>query len=259
VFSLPHREKLRQLLVGRAEADDRLVAAAVTGSRAEGREDRWSDIDLYLGVRDDVPVAEVLEDWSAFIYEHLDALHHFDLTSAIARYRAFVLGDGLEVDLGFAPAADFGPVGDGQFDVLFGAAGPRRPAPPNTDYLVGMVWHHVLHARAAIERGTLWRAEHWITSTRDVLLSLASIRHGLPHTYARGADALPAEVLDPVHATLVRELTVAEVVRALRAVTRIAVTELAYANPDVATRLSPLLNRAGVEELNAGVEGESHR
>jgi hypothetical protein len=92
-----------------------------------------------------------------------------------------------------------------------------------------------------------------------VVLSLASIRHGLPHTYACGADALPAEVLDPVHATLVRELTAAEVVRALRAVTRIAVTELAYANPDVAVRLSPLLNRAGVEELNAGVEDKSHR
>ena len=241
MFTATRREEMRRQLLERAEDDGRIVAAAVTGSRAEEREDRWSDIDLYFGIDDVVPPDAVLEDWSTHLYEELGAVHHFRLASGPAVYRAFVLDDGLQVDVGFVPAEQFGPVGEGAFDVVFGSAGPRRPMPPDTDFLVGMIWHHVLHARAAIERGTLWRAEYWLTSLRDVVLTLASIRHGLPHTYARGADALPLEITAAVRETLVRELTAAELSRALAAATGVAMTELSFAAPELAGRLRPVL------------------
>jgi hypothetical protein len=241
VFSVTRRDQLRRHLIERAEDDDRIVAAAVTGSRAEGREDRWSDIDLYFGVRDGVPLDAVVEDWSAHLHAHLGAVHHFRLSSGPAVYRAFILDDGLQVDLGFVPAAAFGPVGEGAFDVVFGSAGPRRPMPPDEDYLVGMVWHHVLHARAAVERGALWRAEYWLTSLRDVVVTLASIRHGLPHSHARGADALPGEITAAMERTLVRELTPPELSRALKAATELALQELSFVAPDVADPLRAVL------------------
>ena len=108
-----------------------------------------------------------------------------------------------------------------------------------------MAWHHVLHARASIERGELWRAEHWISAARDVVLSLASVRHGLPHTYARGADALPGEVTAPLHGTLLRALNPAEARRALDAVTDVVLRELSHAAPDVAASLATAVRDRG--------------
>ena len=240
MFSQSRRAALREQLLERADRDDRLVGAAITGSRAEGREDEWSDIDLFFGVRTGVPVAEVVDEWSRYCYAHLGAVHHFVLASGPATYRAFLLRDGMQVDLGFAPVEQFGPVGPGAFDVRFGRPAPRRPTPPDTDFLVGMVWHHVLHARAAIERGRLWAAEHWISALRDVTLTLASIRHGLPYSYARGADDLPTVVTGPLRASLIRNLTAPEARRALLAGTAAALAELPHVDPAMADSLGAL-------------------
>lgn len=78
------RHDVRGRLLARARDDDRIVGAAITGSAARDAEDRWSDIDLFLGVADGVPVATALSDWSAFAYRELGALHHFDLQSGPA-------------------------------------------------------------------------------------------------------------------------------------------------------------------------------
>jgi hypothetical protein len=243
VFSESRREALREHLLERAGRDDRLSGAAITGSRAEGTEDMWSDIDLFFGVRTGVPIADVVDEWSRFCYGHLGAVHHFVLPFGPTIYRAFLLDDGLQVDLGFTPEEQFGPVGSGAFDVRFGRPAPRRPTPPDTDFLVGMVWHHVLHARAAIERGRLWAAEHWISALRDVTLTLASIRHGLPYTYARGADDLPAVVTEPLRASLLRDLTTTEARRALLAGTAAALAELPHVDPAMAERLGALFQQ----------------
>ena len=50
VFTVSERDELRRDLVDAAETDPRVVGAALTGSAAVGREDRWSDIDLALSV-----------------------------------------------------------------------------------------------------------------------------------------------------------------------------------------------------------------
>jgi len=243
VFSPEDRDRLRRRLLDRAGADPRLTAAAVTGSRAEGREDRWSDIDLFFGVRG--PVEAALEEWTAFAYGDLAALHHFELRSGPATYRAFLLDDGLQVDLGFTPAASFVPTGDGAFHAVFGTAGPRQPRPPDVGFLVGMGWHHVLHVRSAIERGRPWRAEHWLSALRDVVLSLASIRHGLPHSYARSADDLPEEVTAGLRRTLVADLEPATLTTALAAGTTALLVELRQVDDRLADRLAPVLEAAG--------------
>ena len=78
------RDAVRARLLEWARADDRVVGAAITGSAAVGREDEWSDVDLFFGVTD---VAEVLTDVSGFLYQELGAVHHFDLAAGPAAYR----------------------------------------------------------------------------------------------------------------------------------------------------------------------------
>jgi hypothetical protein len=107
-----------------------------------------------------------------------------------------------------------------------------------------MVWHHVLHARAAIERGRLWNAEHWLTALRDATLSLASIRHGLAWSHARGSDDLPPSVTEPLRGALPAELTAAELARALYVATTAALTEVREADASLAARIVPLLATA---------------
>ncbi len=102
MFIVEFREELRRRLVGRARQDPRIVAAAVTGSAARKTEDRWSDIDLLFGVSGVIP--DVLDDWTAFLFGELGAIHHFDLFAGPATYRVFLLDDLMEVDLGFTPA-----------------------------------------------------------------------------------------------------------------------------------------------------------
>ncbi len=80
VFTQEQRERLRKGLVSAAYADTRITGAAVTGSAAVGREDRWSDIDLALCVAADADHEQVLADWTDRMYREHAAVHHVDVT-----------------------------------------------------------------------------------------------------------------------------------------------------------------------------------
>src|SRR5439155_20652712 len=54
---------------------------------------------------------------------------------------------------------------------------------------------YALHARACIERGRVWQAEHYVGAVRDHALSLACLRQGLSAVQARGYDDLSADTL----------------------------------------------------------------
>jgi hypothetical protein len=237
VFTSDHRDAVRGRLLGLAEQDPRITGAAVTGSAADGREDRWSDIDLFFGVADQVALDEVVADWSGYVHGELGALHHFDLKVPAATYRAFLLPSGLEVDLGFTPASRFGPAGP-NFRVVFGTAAQTSPASlPDPGHLIGLAWHHVLHARTSIERGKPWRAEYWISGIRDQTLALACLRLGQPVHYAKGADALPAAVTGELEGALVRSLQLEELRRALRVAATRLLLELVATDAVQARRL----------------------
>jgi hypothetical protein len=112
------------------------------------------------------------------------------------------------LDLSMTPAAQFRPAGP-RFRLLFGetaegepevptppvAGGLFLPTPPVAGDIFGWGVIYAFHARACIERGRVWRAEHYIGAVRDHALSLACIRQGLPPVQARGYDDLSAETL----------------------------------------------------------------
>jgi hypothetical protein len=249
VFASDHRDAVRQQLLGLAQKDPRITGAAVTGSAADGREDRWSDIDLFFGVATHVALDAVVSDWSGYLYGELGALHHFDLKVPAAVYRAFLLPSCLEVDLGFTPADRFGPVGP-HFRAVFGEAAQTSPAPlPDPGHLIGLAWHHVLHARSCIERHKPWQAEYWISGIRDQTLALACLRFGKPTGYAKGADALPAAVTSGLEDALVRSLALEELRRALRVAATQLLVQLSSTDAVQAQRLEgPIRELADLAE-----------
>jgi hypothetical protein len=197
VFTVEQRDALREHVLQLAEEDERVVAGAAVGSLAVDRGDRFSDLDLTFGIADHVPVADVLDEWTRKLIDELDAVHLADLERGPTTYRVFLLRDLLQFDLSMTPAAQFRPAGP-RFRLLFGetAAGESEVSrPPVAGDLFGWGVIYALHARACIERGRVWQAEHYVGAVRDHALSLACLRQGLPAVQARGYDDLSAETL----------------------------------------------------------------
>ncbi|MEV1170073.1 hypothetical protein [Nonomuraea sp. NPDC049784] len=239
MFSVEERDHVQARLLKLAESDDAIVGAALTGSNAVGDGDRWSDIDLVLAVRDDLTAP--LNRWTRWLYEELGAVHHWDLPASSRIIRVFLLPGWLEIDLTFAAESEFGARGP-QWRTLFGQARQLAPfSTPDIDNLVGLCWHHVLHARVCIERGRWWQAEHWISAIRDHTITLACLRLGHPSGYAKGAHLLPDELTVPLEATLVRSLSEPELRRALGAAVTSLTDEMERTVHELAGRLRPML------------------
>ena len=207
MFTVEQRDGFRERVQRLAEEDERVVAGALVGSLAVDAADRFSDVDLTFGIADDVRVADVLDDWTRTLIDELHAVRLADLERGPSTYRVFLLPEALQLDLSMTPAALFRPAGP-RFRLLFGETATDEPdplAPPvagdlfiSTPAVAGDVFGwgviYTLHARACIERGRLWQAEHYVGAVRDHALSLACLRQGLP-VQARGYDDLPAETL----------------------------------------------------------------
>jgi hypothetical protein len=207
VFTVEQRDALRERLLRIAVEDERVVAGAAVGSLAVGGGDRFSDLDLTFAVADRVPVRNVLDDWTRTLIDELDAVQLAELERGPTTYRVFLLPDALQFDLSMTPEAQFRPAGP-RFQLLFGETVavedefPERPvaaivlptaAVPGDLFGWGAIY--ALHARACIERGRFWQAEHYVGAVRDHALSLACIREGLPAVQARGYDDLSSETL----------------------------------------------------------------
>jgi hypothetical protein len=209
VFTVEQRDALRDRVLRLAEEDERVVAGAAVGSLAVDGGDRFSDLDLTFGIADHAVVADVLDDWTRTLGGELDALHLVDLERSPTIYRVFLLPDALQFDLSMTPASQFRPGGP-RFQLLFGETAPddvalREPAGPGglfspTPAVAGDIFGwgvvYALHARACIERGRVWQAEHYVGALRDHALALACLREGRIAVQGRGYDDLSAETLD---------------------------------------------------------------
>jgi hypothetical protein len=206
MFTVEQRNALRERVLRLAGEDDRVVAGAAVGSLAVHGGDRFSDLDLTFGIARRVPVTEVLDDWTTALTDELGALRLADVQHGPTIYRVFLLPDALQFDLSMTPAAQFRPAGP-RFRLLFGktaAVQSAVPAPPGglfistpavAEDIFGWGVIYALHARACIQRGRFWQAEHYVSAVRDHALSLACLHQELPAVQARGYDDLPAETL----------------------------------------------------------------
>jgi hypothetical protein len=245
VFTVEQRAALRDRLLWLAAEDERVVAGAAVGSLAVDAGDRFSDLDLTFGIADPVPIAEVLDDWTRTLVGEQGAVCLTDLVVGPTTYRVFLLPEALQFDLSMTPAAQFRPAGP-RFRLVFGeTAGDEEGRPPPAAHdLFGWGVIYALHARACIERGRFWQAEHHVGAVRDHALSLACLRRGLPTVQARGYDDLPAEDLARLADTHVGALDAAPLRKALAASVLALMDEGVEARfphaPTVAERLAEL-------------------
>ncbi|WP_116947417.1 nucleotidyltransferase domain-containing protein [Jiangella endophytica] len=238
MFTRNERTALRDELVAAARADHRIAGAAVTGSAAGGAEDGWSDVDLAFGLADGADQAVVIGDWTAAMYERHGAVAHLDSPRGGTIYRVFLLASTLQVDIAFAPAAEFGAIAP-TFRLLFGTAREVPAAtPPEAGELVGMGWLYALHARSSIERGRGWQALYMINGLRDQVVALACLRHDLPAWQGRGVDGLPEAVTRPLLDALAGALDDATLRRAFAVATEALLAEARDVDPGLADRLT---------------------
>ena len=208
MFTIEQRDTLREHVLQLAGQDDRVIAGAAVGSLAVDGGDRFSDLDLTFGIADDVPTSAVLDDWTRALIGERGAVHLADLERGPTTYRVFLLPEALQFDLSMTPAAQFRPAGP-RFRLLFGETAAQDtevstppvagnlfiPTPLVAHDLFGWGVVYALHARACIERGRAWQAEHYVGAVRDHALSLACLREGVPAALARGYDDLSPETL----------------------------------------------------------------
>jgi hypothetical protein len=77
MFDAVRRDEVESVLIGVAEKDDRISAAAVVGSRAHTPGDRWSDVDLTFAVTSE-NLIEVLDAFGETLSTR-DGVELFDL------------------------------------------------------------------------------------------------------------------------------------------------------------------------------------
>jgi predicted nucleotidyltransferase len=239
VFTVAQRARIRDSLVRAASDDEQITAAALVGSAAMDREDRWSDIDLALRIRPDLDPEVAAHHWTTYMYADHDAIHHLDVWSGPALYRVFLLSNSLQVDLSFWPSRAFAASGP-TFRLLFGETNDAPPPPlPSPESLVGMGWLYALHIRSSLARGRQWQAVHMLNGLRDQVVALASLRFGLPAHQGRGVDDLPPQATVSLASTLIVSLEPTELHRAFVSTGRLLLEEAAHVDTELALRLAP--------------------
>ncbi|PKV93507.1 nucleotidyltransferase-like protein [Amycolatopsis echigonensis] len=197
MFEIAERVQIRDELIAAARQDADIAGAAVVGSAARGAEDRWSDIDLVLQLAPDADEPPVVARWTRSIDDKYGVADTLDVASREGvRYRVFLLGSSLQVDLSFWPHELFRATEDG-FQLVFGKANePTSAAEPGSEQAIGMAWLYALHARSAIARGRTWQAVLMLDDLRNQIITSECLRHGLNPWHGREVDRLPAPVLE---------------------------------------------------------------
>ncbi len=95
IFTPETRERLHETLVSKARGNDRVTAAAIVGSASVGQEDRWSDIDLALGLAEPSDMSEVMADLTEAMYRDHGTVHHLDVWRGPSCVRVYLLADTL--------------------------------------------------------------------------------------------------------------------------------------------------------------------
>ena len=204
----PGRPRDHRVVIARfveaCEADDRIVAAFLSGSVARGEADEYSDLDLCLITRDEA-YEEVLADRAAIIERLGEPL--FLESFALDAIAFFILADGTDGELFFARESELDRLDTGPFrtlldekGILAGAEFPF-PEPDRAEqaeelrHVLYWFWHDLSHFMAAIGRGNLWWAAGQLEMLRAYCVNLERIEQNVE------AQDEPYEKLDKVIST----------------------------------------------------------
>src|SRR6185312_9066113 len=237
-FTISERKQVYERVLAIAKADNRVTGGAVVGSFANNNEDELSDIDLTFGIKSGIEVAQVLQEWTESLNAVFNVIDSFDIKFATSIYRVFLFSNCLELDLSVVPEKDYGAI-TSNFRLLFGKANkPKISSKPDVENLIGLGWHHVLHANLAICRRKPWQAEYWISALRDHIISMKCIRLGLSSIYAKGADNISNQEIKGMESTFIKSLDLSELTVALIATSGFLISEVQHYNKKLAIKLA---------------------
>ena len=211
----PSLDLILARFVAACGSDDRVLGAFVSGSRATGKADEYSDLDLCLIARDDAR-DQLWAERAAFIQQLGEPLLLEDFDGTDTAY--FILADGTEAELAFAREGHVHEVHRGPYrtlldktGVLAGSAfqetGPSGPDQVETlRRQIYWFWHDLSHFIAAVGRGQLWWGSGQIEALRRYCVDLARLREDFtegPEGYDKLDDAVPGARLSALRPTFV--------------------------------------------------------
>jgi hypothetical protein len=245
VFTPDSRERLRDELVVAARRDPNLCGAAHTGSVAESRLDRWSDIDLALCLKPSASYEQVIAEWTGRLYQRHDTVAHVDVMRGTTLFRVFLLRNTLQVDIAFWRAEDFGAIGP-NFRLIFSresdAKPPRPEAQSNPQSLVGMAWLYALHVRSSLARGRVLQTDYMLSGMRNHVFELTCLRCGVIAKQGRGLDDLPQSERDMAATCIPQSLDPSELKRSFQHTMDALLREIRHLDAELARALAGVLN-----------------
>jgi lincosamide nucleotidyltransferase len=197
------------------QADDRVIAALLSGSHAAGGADEHSDVDLCL-IATDAQRDELWNDREAFIRQLGAPLLLEDFEGTTTAH--FILADGTEGELTFGAERNASEIHRGPYRALVDKTGVLDRTAflghvPGREEQVEVLrrqiqwfWHDLSHFVAAIGRDQLWWAAGQLVALRAYCVTLARLKADFA-TEVEGFDkldlAVPASQLEPLADTFV--------------------------------------------------------
>lgn len=239
MFTIEERTEILDRLIASARTDPQVIGAALVGSIANGRDDRWSDIDLALQLDAGAEPDDVADRWTQQVRDQYRVADTMDVYGADKTlYRVFLLESSLQIDLSFWPRQAFRATEEG-FQLIFGKPAAPTSTSPGAERLIRLGWLYALHVRSAVARGRSWQAVMMLDDLRNQIICLTSLRHGLPGYHGRGVDALPPETLARFEESRARSTDNAELARSASSLLQLYIDEVALHDAAKADALAP--------------------
>jgi predicted nucleotidyltransferase len=190
--------------------DDRVVAAFLGGSYAQGRADKYSDVDVCL--------ITTQESYEEFVRHRQDFLGQLgDLVFLedfeIPDIAFYIYADGTEGELNFVSEGQLDRIHSGAFrilvdkkNILAGAVFPESESVPSEQTeklrrLIYWFWHDLSHFVTAMGRGQLWWAQGQLEVIRSICVALARLENDFTdqeveeEVYSKIENVMPVERL----------------------------------------------------------------
>src|SRR6266571_2196264 len=216
----PNHWQIASRAIERLAADERVVGLYLSGSFANGKPDRWSDIDFYVvvpdGAADDlIGSHEQLISEVGRVATKFPATHLGDPRQIIVFYRAI---EPIHIDYQYRELGQLkARPQDSNVTILLDRTGelerwreacgreatPSGPTPEKLQYLEDRFWAWCWYTHAKIERGELWVAREAVEFLRnEVLLPLAHRDGQIFEGNRRLESKLPSDTQALLEATI---------------------------------------------------------
>jgi predicted nucleotidyltransferase len=202
--------------IAACQTDERIVAAFLGGSYANGVADKFSDLDLFF-ITTDEAYEDFLSERKAFIRLLGEPLFLEDF--GVAHGYCVIFSNGTEGDVWFGRESKFKDIYGGPYRVLLdrkeslaGEVFPKHVADQAAQIetlrqQIDWFWHELSHFIKAMGRRQLWFAYGQLEVIRQNCVNLARLRYNFSDAYVgeepyfKVEQALPIEELSPLQTT----------------------------------------------------------